>query len=249
MVARHYAMHRFTIISVLALGLVGCRHTPQSATDAALQTWRSPHSSLQQRADAVNRLIPQGTRIEEVETRLGKKATWRRFWDAPVFRYVYAFPDGGLSLEFESSMVFGDRFWTASPVQTCYHSAKYGLWFFLPSSWRGYSATIQKWEGYPQGTIEEGPVIILRHPQWKTNELHQDIPIMVFTRKQWDDEEQGRFFPYAGGIIFELWQNGNYVFGLYSRYNAQDEVSGWKEAAEIVERNCAANDMPHLYPK
>jgi hypothetical protein len=72
---------------------------------------------------------------------------------------------------------------------------------------------------------------------------------MVFTHKQWNDEEQGRFFPYAGGVIFEMWHNRNYVFGLYSRYNAQDEVSGWKEATEIVERNCAANDIPHLYAK
>ena len=241
-------MHRFIIISVLALGLTGCRHTPHTATDAALQTWRSPHSSLQERADAVNNLIPQGTRIEEVERVLGKKGVWTRFWDTPVFRYVYEFPGGGVSLEFESSMAFGDRFWTASPVETLYHNAQYGLSFFLPASWRGYSAIIQKWEGYPSKT-ERGPIIVLRHPQWTTNNLYQDIPIMVFTRKEWDEEEQGGFFPYAGGVIFEMWHNQNYVFGLYSRYNAYDELSGWKEAADIVERNCAANDMPHLYPR
>jgi hypothetical protein len=247
-------VHHFIIISLLALGLVGCRHAPYPATAAALQIWRSPHSSPQQRADAVNKLIPPGTRIEEVEGVLGKKGVWKRFRDPPVFRYVYELPDGGVSLEFESSMAFGDRFWTASPIQTLfglpvrYHNAQYDLTLFLPSTWRGHSVKIQKWEGYPTKT-EHGPIIVLRHPQWRTNDLYQDIPIMVFTRKQWDEEEQGRFFPYAGGVIFELWHNQNYVFGLYSRYNAYDEVSGWKAAADIVERNCAANDMPHLYPK
>ena len=72
---------------------------------------------------------------------------------------------------------------------------------------------------------------------------------MVFTRKQWDEEEQGRFFPYAGGVLFEMWHNPNYVFGLYSRYNAYDEVKAWHEAADVIEKNCAANDIPHLYPK
>src|ERR1017187_10503675 len=94
-------MYRFIIISSLALGLVGCRHASRTATAAALQIWRSPHYSLQQRADAVNNLIPPGTRIEEVERVLGKKGVWTRFWAPPVFRFLYEFPDGCVSLEFE----------------------------------------------------------------------------------------------------------------------------------------------------
>jgi len=42
--------------------------------------------------------------------------------------------------------------------------------------------------------MERGPVIILRNPQWKTNDLYQDIPVMVFTRAQWDAEHRGIFF-------------------------------------------------------
>jgi hypothetical protein len=129
-------MRHFILISMLALGLVGCRHAPHPASDAALQIWRSPDSSLEQRADAVNKLIPPGTGIEEVERVLGKKGEWTRFWDPPVFRLVYEFSDGGVSLEFESSMAFGVRFWTASPVQTRYHNAQYGLSFFYqPAGW------------------------------------------------------------------------------------------------------------------
>jgi hypothetical protein len=111
-------MNRFGIISVCVLSLLGCRHAPPSASGAALLVWRSPHSSLQQRSDAVNKLIVQGTRIEEVECVLGSGGVWMRFPEPPTFRFVYAFPDGGVGLEFESSMAFGARFWSASPVQT-----------------------------------------------------------------------------------------------------------------------------------
>src|SRR5438093_6531026 len=72
-------MHHSIIIAFFALSMVGCRHALQTANDAALQMWRSPRSSLQQRADAVNKLIPQGTRIEDVERVLGRKGTWTRF--------------------------------------------------------------------------------------------------------------------------------------------------------------------------
>ncbi len=129
-----------------------------------------------------------------------------------------------------------------------YHNSQYGLTFFLPADWRGYSVVTQQWDGYPSQT-ERGLTIILRHPQWKTNDLYQDIPIMIFTRPQWDKEVHGQFFPYAGGAIFELWHNQNYVFGLYSRYNFADEVKGWKEAGDIIDQNRAANPMPHLYPQ
>jgi hypothetical protein len=36
---------------------------------------------------------------------------------------------------------------------------------------------------------------------------------------------------------------------MSSRYNAADEVRGWKEVVDIVEQNRAANKMPHLYPE
>lgn len=129
-----------------------------------------------------------------------------------------------------------------------YHNTQYDLTFFLPASWRGYSVVTQTWDGYPESK-EHGPIVVLRHPQWKTNDLYQDIPIMVFTHKQWDEEERGDFFPYAGGIISEMWHNRNYVFGLYSRYNAFDEVKGWKEADDIIRQNCDANKMAPLHPR
>lgn len=128
-----------------------------------------------------------------------------------------------------------------------YHNARYDLTFYLPADWRGYSVVFEEWKGYP-GEAERGPIINLRNPRWRTNNLCQDIPIMVFTRKQWDEEEQGKFFPYAGGVISEMWHNDQYVFGNYSRYNAYDEVKGWKEAEDIIEQNRDGNKMEPLYP-
>ena len=129
-----------------------------------------------------------------------------------------------------------------------YHEAQYGLTFNLPASWQGYSVIIQKWDGYPS-TIDHGPIIMLRHPQWRAAKPYQDIPIMVFTRSQWEAQEQGKFFPYAGGVISEMWHNRKYVFGVYSRYNAYDEVRGWKEADDIINQTRAAHTEPHLYPE
>ena len=104
---------------------------------------------------------------------------------------------------------------------------------------------IQQWNG---GEAWRGPIIVLRHPQWKADDPRQDIPIMVFTRSQWEAcGHDGRFFPYAGGVIYEMRHNRKYVFGIYSRYNAADSVKGWKEAAGIVEWNRAAG-APHLHP-
>lgn len=102
-----------------------------SDTDAASRIWRSPDSSLQQRADAVMTLIPKGTSKEEVQTLLGRKGIWTHYHgpsfdavrnqplpDHDYWRLVFEFPDGGVSLEFEPATGFGDRFVRAAPFQT-----------------------------------------------------------------------------------------------------------------------------------
>ena len=149
---------------------------------------------------------------------------------------------------------------TSAPNQSVglplrYHNSQYDLTFFLPASWKGYSVLIQQWDAELRSTdyqkvigSERGPIVLLRHPQWKTNDSYQDIPIIVFTQQQWEGEHQGKFFPYAGGIIYEMWHNRKYVFGEYSRYNAYDEVKGWKEADDIIATNCAAHTARTLYP-
>lgn len=114
--------------------------------------------------------------------------------------------------------------------------------------------SIEQWEGTTYSpaldktiVVGHGRVITLRHPQWRANTLYQDIPILVFTRAQWDDG----IWPslYAGGTMGELWHNQNYVFAMSSRYNADQQVKGWKEVNKIVEQNCNSNKMARLYPE
>jgi len=139
-----------------------------------------------------------------------------------------------------------------SDLSLLYHNAQCDFTFFLPASWQGYSVLIQQWEGQTSlaatDKVEHGPVIVLRHPQWKASDPYQDIPVMVFTRSQWRAQQEGKSFPYAGGVIDEMWRSRKYVFGMYSRYNADDSVKGWKEAANSVERNRATFVDPNGLP-
>jgi|SRR6185295_1763506 len=119
-------MRHFTAISFLVLSFCGCAHAPQATKDAALQTWRSPNSSLQQRADGVTALFPKGTSKEEIQRVLGAgEWTWyhgpsfdvankRPLPDHDYWRLVYDFPGGGVSIAFEPAGAFGDRFESAS---------------------------------------------------------------------------------------------------------------------------------------
>jgi hypothetical protein len=135
-----------------------------------------------------------------------------------------------------------------------YQNAQYGFTFFLPASWQGYSVLSQQWEGQHYSPAvdevvvsEHGPTLILRHPQWKESSPYQDIPILVFTRHQWEADKEGNFSIGAGGTEFEIGHNDEYVFGIHSRFNWV-ELKGCKDAGHIVEINCAANE-PHLHPE
>ena len=94
-------------------------------------------------------------------------------------------------------------------------------------------------------------MITLRHPQWQADAPYQDIPILVFTRAQWDELHQGRLWPsiFAGGVMYELWHNQKYVFAISSRYNWEEDAKGWKEADDIIQTNCSVHTEPHLYPE
>ncbi len=136
-----------------------------------------------------------------------------------------------------------------------YRNAKYGLTFFLPASWRGYSVSIEDLEDARYSPMEDRPIIIghtpmvtFRHPQWHAGARYQDIPILVFTRAQWDALHHGELWPsrFAGGTMDELWHNRGFVFAMSSRYN-WGEFAGMREVASIVEHNRASHKMPRLY--
>jgi hypothetical protein len=146
---------------------------------------------------------------------------------------------------------------TAPPagLPVCYHNARYGLTFFLPAVWRGYSVLNLEWYAALESADyqreigrERGPIIVLRNPKWKADDHYQDIPITVFTRSQWEAVKPQRLFPYPCGLIDELWHNGHYVFAMWNRYR-EDEAKGAEEAADIIARNCAANEKALFHPQ
>ena len=136
-----------------------------------------------------------------------------------------------------------------------YHNAQYDFTFSLPASWQGYSVIVENWDrqmylpatGEAVGT-EHFPVLVLRHPEWKAGDPRQDIPILVLARGQWQAEREGKLRIFAGGVEDEIEHDPKYVFEVSSRFNSDDSVKGWKEAADIVSRNIAAN-RPHLEPE
>lgn len=139
-----------------------------------------------------------------------------------------------------------------------YDNAQYGLTFFLPADWQGYSVSIRQVEDQTyspsegrQMTVEYTPMITLRHPQWQADTPYQDIPILVFTHAQWDALQHDKLWPsiFAGGMMRELWHNGNYLFAMSNRtFGFNDELKDWKETQDVVKQNCDLHPMPLLYP-
>jgi len=116
--------------------------------------------------------------------------------------------------------------------------------FYLPASWRGFSVLSGEWAG----RSAHGSIIILRNPQWRSDQPTQHIPIMVFTRHQWDADQGQTDDGHAGGIESEIGHNAKYVFAIWSRYNADDSMMGWQETDEILSKNQTING-PVLYQK
>jgi hypothetical protein len=127
-----------------------------------------------------------------------------------------------------------------------YHNAQYDFTFFLPASWRGHSVLVEQWVSSYPAAPEHGPIIVLRHPQWTASNPCQDIPILVFTRSQWE-AHRGDLGIGAGGVEYEIGHNAKYVFGIHSRFN-WGELKGWEEADAMIKRNQAVNEPP-WFPK
>ena|SRR6266478_1467698 len=124
-----------------------------------------------------------------------------------------------------------------------YKNKQYRFRFLLPRSWKGYSILVSEWSGgamqqdetnQPPKT-EQGLEIIIRHPLWTETNPRQDIPIMVFTRAQWDEHDN---FVFSAGPTgpSEIGRNAKLVFALPPRYNYADVV-GVEEVNEIFQHN------------
>ena len=129
-----------------------------------------------------------------------------------------------------------------------YTNLKYHFQFTLPASWKGFSVISSKWKGYgitpanQSQLVEAGPFLSMRNPLWKAKHPYQDIPIYIFTIKQWNELKKNVFSVGAAPIPpSELGRNKNYVFALPARYNFAFPA-GYQEVIKIL-----ANKPLHAY--
>jgi hypothetical protein len=125
-----------------------------------------------------------------------------------------------------------------------YTNKKYGFRFLLPESWRGYSIVVSEWEGgdgvtYQAGETvpppEKGPLLYIVHPLWTKSNPRQSIPIMIFTKAQWELIEADKLILSAAPVgPSELGRNAKYVFALPPRFNYAD-IDGREEVGEIIQ--------------
>jgi hypothetical protein len=127
-----------------------------------------------------------------------------------------------------------------------YANKKFGFRFSLPQSWKGYSIKISEWEGDDSVALQsgrdapppqKGPLISIEHPRSTESNPRQNIPIMVFTKAQWQLIEEHRLIVSAAGIgPNEIGRNKKYVFALPPRYNYA-LIDGWEEVNEIIQHH------------
>jgi uncharacterized membrane protein YjfL (UPF0719 family) len=134
---------------------------------------------------------------------------------------------------------------TAPVIDTAivYENTQYGFNFYLPDSWKGYTIVKDKWDGFALGKLqsdkpdETGPLMYIRHPEWKSDAKRQDIPIMIFTVEQWNSLQQEKFHIGAAPMgPSELARNDQFVFALPARYNYAF-LTGYEEVENILKNN------------
>jgi len=117
-----------------------------------------------------------------------------------------------------------------------YRNRKYGFSFTSPESWKGYQVLWSEWQGSvpaSNGTVERvlrGPELQIRHPKWTEENPREDMPIMIFTVAQWDEEPIVSAAPIYPA---ELGRNRKYVFAIPPHWD-YDSSDGWEEAQQIL---------------
>ena len=119
-----------------------------------------------------------------------------------------------------------------------YENKKYGFHVSIPDSWEGYSILTKTWEGVTldgKSTKFEGPEIVIRSPKWTTEQLWQDVPIMIFTKNEWGLIEDNNLNISAAPVgPSMLGENKEYVFALPPRWIGYTDALGQMDAADIV---------------
>jgi hypothetical protein len=125
----------------------------------------------------------------------------------------------------------------SSKSSAAYVSKEYGFRFDLPQDWRGFSVINEQWSGTSLDHAvpdQTGPQLRIRNPKYTSAEPYEDIPIMVFTQKQWQEVRKEILavsaapFPPA-----EIARNSKYVFATPPRFY-YDFAHGYEEVLRIL---------------
>lgn len=117
-----------------------------------------------------------------------------------------------------------------------YVNRDYGFSFSLPQGWKGFRVLACKWNGVDAADHDRettGPLLVIRHPLYTDEEPREDIPIMIFTKKQWDKDGSNLIVSAAPVPPTELGRNRKFVFALPPRFS-YDELEGVQEVLDIV---------------
>ncbi|MFA6135811.1 MAG: hypothetical protein WC705_00370 [Candidatus Paceibacterota bacterium] len=119
-----------------------------------------------------------------------------------------------------------------------YINDEYGFELTLTYIWKGYSIITESWEGRILSNNDEiiyGPKIIIRSPQWTKEQSWQDVPILIFTKAEWELIKAENLAVSAAPIgPSKLGENQKYIFALPPRWVGFTDVLGQGEAVEIT---------------
>jgi len=121
-----------------------------------------------------------------------------------------------------------------------YRNTQYGFCFRLPADWKRYTIVAEKWPETVADTQEEEsvPELLIRSPKWTEDDPWQDIPIMVFTRKQWKlGESNDMNWNVAGLRPTEIGRNQSYVFAQPRRWIGFEDARGMDEVQALMLQN------------
>jgi len=123
-------------------------------------------------------------------------------------------------------------------TENIYQNDEYGFRLTFPETWQGYTVQNQTWEGRLVDTGEikySGPEILFKNPQTTAQQNYQDIPIMIFTKEQWQLVLEETLAVSAAPIgPAKVGENAKYVFATPPRWYGFTDAIGWQEAIDIV---------------
>ncbi len=123
-------------------------------------------------------------------------------------------------------------------TENIYQNDEYGFRLTFPETWQGYTVQNQTWEGRLVDTGEikySGPEILFKNPQTTAQQNYQDIPIMIFTKEQWQLVLEETLAVSAAPVgPAKVGENAKYVFATPPRWYGFTDAIGWQEAIDIV---------------